>query len=177
MFSDVPAAGSLHSSAAQDCSQDPQDCSQDRVEIKIEQNTTDVYMETQREGQREKSIIEEIDISATDPFHQSLMKILDGYDVGRLDVDNILLSTLEEIENANKNSNEMDIKIKQEIKEEVPLDAGPEYCGYGKLSVITGPYMRLTIEETNRCVMYDVCSLNIKKQFKKLLLQLSLTVH
>ena len=158
MCSDVPAAGSLHSSAAQDCSQDPQDCSQDRVEIKIEQNTTDVYMETQREGQREKSIIEEIDISATDPFHQSLMKILDGYDVGRLDVDNILLSTLEEIENANKNSNEMDIKIKQEIKEEVPLDAGPEYCGYGKLSVITGPYMRLTIEETNRCVMYDVFS-------------------
>merc|ERR1719297_353088 len=112
----VPAAGSLPSSAAQDCSQD-------HVEIKIEQNTTDVYMETQREGQREKSIIEEIDISATDPFHQSLMKILDGYDVGRLDVDNILLSTLEEIENANKNSNEMDIKIKQEIKEEVPLDA------------------------------------------------------
>ena len=158
MFSDVPAAGSLHTSAAQDCSQDPQDSSQDRVEIKIEQNTTDVYMETQREGQREKSIIEEIDISATDPFHQSLMKILDGYDVGRLDVDNILLSTLEEIENANKNSNEMDIKIKQEIKEEVPLDAGPEYCGYGKLSVITGPYMRLTIEETNRCVMYDVFS-------------------
>merc|ERR1719410_3214465 len=145
----VPAAGSLHSSAAQDCSQDPQDCSQDRVEIKIEQNTTDVYMETQREGQREKSIIEEIDISATDPFHQSLMKILDGYDVGRLDVD-ILLSTLEEIENANKNSNEMDIKIKQEVNEEVPLDAGPEYCGYGKLSVFTGPYMRLTIEETNR---------------------------
>ena len=164
MCSDVPAAGSLPSSAAQDCSQDPQDCSQDRVEIKIEQNTTDVYMETQRE----KSIIEEIDISATDPFHQSLMKILDGYDVGRLDVDNILLSTLEEIENANKNSNEMDIKIKQEIKEEVPLDAGPEYCGYGKLSVITGPYMRLTIEETNRCVMYDVFSLHLHSCYSTL---------
>ena len=154
MCSDVPAAGSLHSSAVQDCSQDPQDCSQDRVEIKIEQNTTDVYMETQSEGQREKSIIEEIDISSTDPFHQSLMKILDGYDVGRLDVDNILLSTLEEIENANKNYNKIDIKkIKEEIKtEDAPLDAVPEYCGYGKLSVITGPYMRLTTEEANRCV-------------------------
>ena len=111
-------------------------------------------MEAQREGQKEKSIIEEIDISSTDPFHQSLMKILDGYDVGRLDVDNILLSTLEEIENANKNYNKIDIKkIKEEIKtEDAPLDAVPEYCGYGKLSVITGPYMRLTTEEANRCV-------------------------
>ena len=110
-------------------------------------------METQSEGQREKSIIEEVDISATDPFHQSLMKILDGYDVGGLDVDNILLSTLEEIENANKNFNKVDIKIKEEIKtEEAPLDAVPEYCGYGKLSVITGPYMRLTTEEASRCV-------------------------
>ena len=47
----------------------------------------------------------------------------------------------------------VDIKIKEEIKtEDAPLDAVPEYCGYGKLSVITGPYMRLTTEEASRCV-------------------------
>ena len=104
---------------------------------------------------KEKSIItKEDDLASTDPFNVGMMNVLDGYnnDIDAVDVDKILLSTLEEIENKQQSSHSDKSAIK--INEKIELNKVDEEMmvveGEGSLNVLKEPIMRLTEEETNR---------------------------
>ena len=107
------------------------------------------------EEHAEKSIIKkEDDLAATDPFNVGMMKVLDGYnlDIDAVDVDKILLSTLEEIENKqqSRNSDKSDIDINEKIEFNKVDGEMTVAEGEGSLNVLKEPIMRLTEEETNR---------------------------
>ena len=104
---------------------------------------------------KEKSIItKEDDLASTDPFNVGMMNVLDGYniDIDAVDVDTMLLSTLEEIENKQQSSHSDKSAI--EINEKLELNKVDEEMivmeGEGSLNVLKEPSMRLTEEETNR---------------------------
>ena len=107
------------------------------------------------EEHAEKSIIQkEDDLAATDPFNVGMMKVLDGYnlDMDTVDVDKMLLSTLEEIENKQQSSHcdKSAIEINKKI-EVNKVDGEMTVVGCeGSLNVLKEPIMRLTEEETNR---------------------------
>ena len=107
------------------------------------------------EEHAEKSIIKkEDDLAATDPFNVGMMKVLDGYnlDMDTVDVDKILLSTLEEIENKQLSShnNKSHININEKIEFNKVDGEMTVAEGEGSLNVLKEPIMRLTEEETNR---------------------------
>ena len=104
----------------------------------------------------EPNIMETVDLLEKSPIFVSMGQFLDGYELGREDVDNLLLSTLEEVENRNRTSNEpLDLKDYTR-RQESNLEARKRDTGSNeenhrssKLSDLLGPYMSLTTEENN----------------------------
>ena len=125
-------------------------------DVKIEQTEQSLWRSiVDQEEHTEKSIItKEDDLASTDPFNVGMMNVLDGYniDIDAVDVDTMLLSTLEEIENKQQSSHSDKSAIK--INEKIELNKVDEEMmvveGEGSLNVLKEPSMRLTEEETNR---------------------------
>jgi len=119
------------------------------AEIKKEDNVNDDFMEP--------NIMERVNLLEKTPIYLSMAQFLDGYELGREDVDNLLLSTLEEVETRNRNSNEpLDLKnyTRQQLKfenESPEIRENYSSSTNSLVALMSGPYMSLTIEENN-CV-------------------------
>lgn len=111
------------------------------TERKVKDNKTEDFMEP--------NIMEQVNLLDKSPINLSLSQFLDGQELKREDVDNLLLSTLEEVEKRNRNSNEpIDMKnysIQQE--NHIKLEDGSGRNSF--MALIAGPYMSLTTEENN----------------------------
>ena len=121
----------------------------DFTERKVKDNKTEDLLEI--------NIMEQVNLLEKTPINLSMSQFLDGHELRREDVDNLLLSTLEEVETRNRNSNEpIDLKNyssqqKNHIKPENGSDEQFERCGRNSfITLISGPYMSLTTEENNR---------------------------
>ena len=119
------------------------------AERKVKDERTDNFMEP--------NIMEQINLLERSPIYLSMGQFLDGYELGQDDVDNLLISTLEEVEKRNRNSNEpLDLKnySRQNITHVKLEDGCDEKNSIGGtkslISVLAGPYMSLTTEENNR---------------------------
>ena len=123
------------------------------AERKVKDKITDDFME--------KYIsMEQINMLEKAPIYQSVGQFLDGYELGQDEDDNQLISTLEEVEKRNRNSNvPLNYKnsshqnINHIIFEKLKLkfDEKNDIGGTNSLiSVLSGPYMSLTTEENNR---------------------------
>merc|ERR1712110_1028014 len=119
------------------------------AERKVKDEKTDNFMEP--------NIMEQINLLEKSPIYLSMGQFLDGYELGQDDVDNLLISTLEEVEKRNRNSNEpLDLKnySRQNITHVKLEDGCDEKNSIGGtkslISVLAGPYMSLTTEENNR---------------------------
>ena len=101
------------------------------------------------------NLMERVNLLEKAPIYLSMTQFLDGFDLGREDVDNLLLSTLEEVETRNRNSNEpLDLKsyTPQQLIFENESTEKYENCSTGTNSLIasmSGPYMSLT---KNNCI-------------------------
>ena len=122
----------------------------------IIENTSSERKDQVNDEYMEPSIMERVNLYDKTPFYLSVSQFLDGYELGSEDVDNLLLSTLEEVETRNRNLNEpLDLKnynTRQYLKFENESD---EICGNysgstsSLIAAMSGPYMSLTIEENN----------------------------
>ena len=123
------------------------------AEREVKDKITDDFME--------KYIsMEQINLLEKAPIYQSVGQFLDGYELGQDEDDNQLISTLEEVEKRNRNSNvPLNFKnsshqnINHIIFEKLKLkfDEKNDIGGTNSLiSVLSGPYMSLTTEENNR---------------------------
>ena len=118
------------------------------AEKKVKDEITDNFMEP--------NIMEQINLLEKSPIYLSMGQFLDGYELGQDEVDNLLISTLEEVEKRNRNSNEP-LDLKSYSCQNITLirleDSCDEknYIGGTKsfISVLAGPYMSLTTEENN----------------------------
>ena len=108
------------------------------AEIKKEDNLIDDFMEP--------NIMERVNLFEKTPIHLSMAQFLDGYELGRDDVDKLLLSTLDEVETRNRNSNEP-LDLKNYTRQQLNFEN--ESPGNSSIALMSGPYMSLTIEENN----------------------------
>ena len=108
----------------------------------------------------EPNIMEQINLLEKSPIYLSMGQFLDGYELGQDEDDNQLISTLEEVEKRNRNSNvPLNYKnsshqnINHIIFEKLKLKFD-EKNDIGEtnslIEVLSGPYMSLTTEENNR---------------------------
>ena len=118
-------------------------------ERKVKDEITDNFMEP--------NIMEQINMVEKSPIFLSMGQFLDGYELGQNEVDNLLISTLEEVEKRNRNSNEpLDLKnYPRQNYNHIKLEDGCDeknHRGGSKsfISELAGPYMLLTTEESNR---------------------------
>ena len=106
--------------------------------------------DTKNDDYMEPSIIDKVDLLTNDPLYISMSQFLEGYELGRNDVDKMLLSTLDEVETRNKMSLNEPLDLKNYFKLQVKRENNDE-SNYRRsdLSLITGPYMSITVEENN----------------------------
>ena len=121
----------------------------------IIENTSSERKDNVNDEYMEPNIMEQVNLLEKTPIYLSMTQFLDGYELGREELDNLLLSTLEEVETRNRNSNEpLDLKkyTRRYLKFENESD---QICGNyngstnSLIAALTGPYMSLTIEENN----------------------------
>ena len=110
-------------------------------ERKVKDIINDDYMEP--------SIMDKVNLFTNDPLYICMSQFLEGYELGKTDVDKMLLATLDEVETRNKNLNEP-LDLKNYFKLKVKRENNDE-SNYRRsdLSLITGPYMSITVEENN----------------------------
>ena len=117
----------------------------------IIENTSSERKDHVNDEYMEPSIMERVDLYDKTPFYLSVSQFLDGYELGREELDNLLLSTLEEVETRNRNSNEpLDLNnyTPQQVTFENESTEKCENCSTGTNSLIasmSGPYMSLKI--------------------------------
>ena len=112
------------------------------TERKVKDNKAEDFMEP--------NIIEQVNLLDKTPINLSLSQFLDGQELRQEDVDNLLLSTLEEVETRNKNSNEAIDMKNYSFQQENHIKLEDGSGRNSSTALISGPYMSLTTEENNR---------------------------
>ena len=112
------------------------------IERKVKDNKAEDFMEP--------NIMEQVNLLDKTPINLSLSQFLDGQELRQEDVDNLLLSTLEEVETRNKNSNEAIDMKNYSFQQENHIKLEDGSGRNSSTALISGPYMSLTTEENNR---------------------------